>query len=231
MTQLVVSQRERLEASATAQPVTFSPSLVTIHETTGKSAEAIRALRTHLMAQHFQQGRRALAICGPSAGVGCTFTAANVAVALSQIGMGTLLIDADLRRPSVDQIIQPARPLAGLRQCLEDTGIGFEECIEREVLPQLSVMFAGGVAANPQELLASERFQAVMEYCLLEYDATVIDTAPANTCSDARRVSTVAGYAVIVARRDETFVDDVKTLTSELLGDHATVVGTVLNGA
>jgi tyrosine-protein kinase Etk/Wzc len=70
-----------------------------------------------------------------------------------------------------------------------------------------------------------------MEYCLLEYDATIIDTAPANTCSDARRVSTVAGYAVIVARRNESYVDDVKTLTGQLLADHACVVGTVLNGA
>ena len=231
MTQVGYSARETFEAPSVGEPVEFSPSLVTIGQPTGKPAEAVRALRTHLMAQHFQQGRRAIAICGPSAKVGCSFTATNLAVALSQIGMATLLMDADLRRPTVDQIMRPNHPAPGLRQCLEDPDLSFSECIQREILPELSVMFAGGAADNPQELLASERFQGLMEYCLLEYDATVIDTAAANTCSDARRVSTVAGYSVVVARRNVSFVEDVKILTGQLQADHAVVVGTVLNGA
>src|ERR1700748_150683 len=70
-----------------------SDDVVLLSNPTGAAAEAIRALRTHLMAQHVGEGRRALAVCGASHHVGRTFMAVNLAVALAQIGLKTLLID------------------------------------------------------------------------------------------------------------------------------------------
>ena len=64
--------------------------LITLSDRSAETSEAIRQLRTHVMARHVQQGHRALAICAASEGVGCTFVAANLAVALSQIGVNTL---------------------------------------------------------------------------------------------------------------------------------------------
>ena len=64
----------------------FASSLVTLESGQAASAEAFRALRTHVMAQHVEHGRRAVALCAPSGGVGCTFVASNLAIALSQIG-------------------------------------------------------------------------------------------------------------------------------------------------
>ena len=92
----------------------FSPSLVMVSSPGDAAAEAIRALRTHIMAQHIQEGRRALAVCAASAGVGCTFIASNLAVALSQIGVKTLLIDADLRRPGRRPLYRLAHQGPGL---------------------------------------------------------------------------------------------------------------------
>jgi protein-tyrosine kinase len=212
-------------------PFALSRSLVVIESPSDGPAEAIRALRTHLMAQHFQEGRRALAICAASRGVGCSFIAANLALALSQIGVKTLLIDADLRTSRLDGLFGAARQYDGLAKCLATDDASFSEYIQSDVEPNLSVMFAGGVPANPQELLAGGRFRALTEFCLREFDATILDTPPANACADARRVSTVIGYSLIVARRNVTFVDDVKTLATQLEADHARVVGTVLNEA
>ena len=70
-----------------------------------------------------------------------------------------------------------------------------------------------------------------MDYCLREYDVTIVDTAPANTFSDARRISTVVGYSLIVAGKNSTYVADIKTLAGQIQADHAQVVGTVLNQA
>ncbi len=70
-----------------------------------------------------------------------------------------------------------------------------------------------------------------MKYCLREYDVTIIDTPAANTSTDARRISGVVGYSLIVTARDKTFVRDVKILASQLKADGATVIGTVLNQA
>ena len=93
--------------------------MVTILSPADPRAEAIRALRTHVMAQHINLGRRALAVCAPNANVGCSFVAANLAVSLSQIGVNTLLIDGDLRRPMLDVLIRPPQPTRGLAQCLQ----------------------------------------------------------------------------------------------------------------
>jgi protein-tyrosine kinase len=157
--------------------------------------------------------------------------AGNLAVALSQIGVKTLLIDADLHHPSVDSLITPSVAGDGLAHCLASPTVNFYQVIHSDVLPNLSVLFAGGAATDAQELLGGERFQALMAMCLRDFDATIIDTPPANLCSDARRVSTVVGYSLIVAARDKSFVEDVKTLAGQLQADHARVIGTVLNSA
>jgi capsular exopolysaccharide synthesis family protein len=207
---------------------TCNRSLVMVADPLGGQAESVRALRTHLVAQHVHEGRRALAVCAASAGVGCTFVAANLAVAFSQIGLNTLIIDGDLRRPALDQMIRPPAAVRGLRDCLTSSGANYNNVIEADVLPNLSVMYAGGAASNPQELLAGVRFKALLDFCLRDFDITIIDTPPANRCSDARLVGSVAGYSLIVVRRNLSMVGDVKTLADQLRADQVSVIGSVL---
>jgi protein-tyrosine kinase len=213
----------------TAPTFDFAPTVVMITEPQGARAEAIRALRTNVMARHVDEGRRALAICAASPDVGCTFIAANLAVALSQSGLKTLLIDADMRRPGIDRMIRPSGNPPGLQQHLGATSLTLGDVVQEDVAPNLSVVFAGGVAPNPQELLAGERFAAMMDRCLRDYDVTIVDTPPANSCADARRVSTVVGYSLVVALRDESRVSDVGTLVSQLREERGRVIGTVLS--
>jgi capsular exopolysaccharide synthesis family protein len=206
----------------------FSASLVTLAREVTGVAESFRALRTHIMAQHVHEGRRALAVCAATAGVGCTYVAANLAVSLSQIGVKTLLIDVNLRNPGIQNLFRSDSPIPGLEQCLLSDDVAFGEYIQPEVLPDLAIMFAGGIPYNPQELLAKDRFAGLMNYCLRDYDMTILDTPPANSCSDVHRVSTVVGYSMIVTQRDKTRVSDVRQLIHELEIDRARVVGTVL---
>lgn len=208
---------------------TVSPEIVLLSDTDGSRAEAVRTLRTHVMARHVEGGRRGLAVCAPSAGCGATFTAVNLAVGLSQIGVKVLLIDGDLRHAGVDRFIRPSRPTPGLLQWLERTGDDLSDIVQTDFLRNLSVIFAGGVSSAAQELLAGERFASLVERCLRDYDLTIIDSPPANGYADARRISTLCGYSIIVAKRDLTFVNDIKTLAAQLREDRAQVVGTVLN--
>ncbi len=236
MSETIEIQRPPQSASAptTGSPTatrTYSASLVVLSRPAEAAAEAIRALRTDVMAQHVQLGRRALAVCGASLSVGCTFVATNLAVSLAQIGVKTLLIDANMRSPGIDLLIKPKPGTLGLAQCLGSPETTFTACVDADVLPYLSIMYAGGVAADAQELLAGERFKELMDFCLRDFDVTIVDTPPANSCADARRISTVVGYSLLVARRDKTFVDDLKILAGQLEASHARVVGTVLNRA
>lgn len=241
MNQPVLKQPEELRPATVAeaprsgadQPLTFAvaQSLVTLSEPAKAQAESIRVLRTHIMAQHVEQGRRALSVCAVSPGSGCSFLAANLAVALSQIGVTTLLIDGDLRSPSLESYIRPSRALTGLRQCLATEEGDFNEFIQQDVLPNLSVMYSGGVPSNPQELLAGDRFKVLMDHCLRDYQMTIIDTPPAMSCADARRVSSVVGYSLVVARQHQSRIADIGILISQLQQDGAKVIGTVLREA
>jgi capsular exopolysaccharide synthesis family protein len=219
--------------AAVASDVTheFAQSLVMLSRPADATAESIRALRTHIVAQHVDYGRRALAICAPSGGVGCTFTAANLAVSLSQIGLRTLLIDANLRTPGVGSFIKPSREGKGLAQCLNSSDEGWLDCIHPDVIADLSVMYAGDRVADAQTLLAKYRFETLVDFCLRNFDVTILDTPPANSCADARLISKVVRYSLIVARRDRTLVDDVKILIGQLESDDVKVIGTVFNQA
>lgn len=219
-----------MSAGLAAVTYSFSPLVTMLADPGGPQAEAVRTLRTHIMAQHIDDGRRGLAVCAASADVGCTFTAVNLAVALSQIGLKTLLVDGDLRKPGVDGFIAPSQPQQGLLQYLTNAaGVAAGDVIQDDVLPGFSVMFAGGASADAQELLASDRFGLLIDHCLRDYDVTIVDTPPANRCADARRISTVIGYSVIVARRHQSLISDVKVLAAQLREDRARVVGTVMN--
>jgi len=219
-----------IESSSAHQPTVSSSSIVTVSGESTQSLESVRALRTHIMARHVSAGHRALAICSTTRGAGCTFVATNLAVALSQIGVNTLLIDADLRKPGVARAFGRQPGKADLQAALS-TPVNFSDCIERSIMPNLSVMLSAGSARNAQELLGSMRFERLMDFCLREFESTIVDTPPANIYSDARRISTVVGYSLIVARRNRTHIDDIKTLVEHLRGDHATVIGSVLNDA
>jgi len=224
-----------MSAAQSSRPPEFDLDLgmlTTISRPSESSAESIRVLRTHIMARHVGAGHRALAVCAPSADVGCTYVAANLAVALSQIGVNTLLIDGNMRNPGVDKVFRSSKSRNGLQQCL-DIGTSevadYGQYVETGVLPSLSVMFAGGVAPNAQELLASDNFKILMDACLRDFDATIVDTPAANTCSDSSRVANVVSYCLIVARRNKSYINDVKLLADQLKDHHSQIVGTVLN--
>lgn len=210
--------------------VTFAlaETVVMSSDPSGLAAESLRVLRTHLLTQHVREGRRGMAVCSPTPGVGCTTVAVNLAVALAQAGVRTLLIDGDLRRPAVHKFVMPSREVPGLQQCLTGPTVALADAIQDEVLPNLSVLYAGGRSHQAQELLSSARFRDLANSCMRDYDLTIIDTPPANSSADARQVSSVFSYALLVVGRNRTFVADVKTLAEELQADHARIVGVAL---
>jgi len=229
-------QRE-MPASATAQATPdatpsqyeLSGDLVTLTDVRLSEAEAIRTIRTHITARHIKDGRRGIAVCAPSAESGCTFTAVNLALALSQVGTATLLIDCDMRSPSVERFIRPRTASTGLSDYIASEDMSASDCIHSEVLPNLSILYAGGASDNAQELLAAERFRQLIDRCLRDYEFTIIDTPPTNACADARRIGSIIGYMLIVARANVTLLNDVSTLAQRLQEDGTRVVGTVLN--
>jgi capsular exopolysaccharide synthesis family protein len=224
--------REQLITSLALQNVARRPvsdELVAIAEPNGLRAESLRLLRTQIISQHIKNGRRGLAVVSASGGVGCTYIAANLAVSVSQVGFKTLLVDANMRNPKVDQLfgLDPNAP--GLSSFLSLQVSRPERVVNANVLPSLAVITAGPPTARPQELLSGNRFRDGVNTLLREYDLVIFDTPAANTNADALTVGAAAGYALMVARRDQSYYKDITTLTEQLAAARCAVIGGVLN--
>jgi len=161
--------------------------------------------------------------------VGCTFIAVNLAAALAQIGVKTLLVDGNLRSPSVHTYFSPELAGPGLHGCLLNPTAPVAEFTHDDVLPNLDVLIAGEPDRNSHELLAGDGFPELINVCMRDYDMTIVDTPPANSCADALRISTVVGFSLIVARKQRTLVSDVRVLADQLKKERARAIGTVMN--
>jgi protein-tyrosine kinase len=191
--------------------------------------EELRALRTQLLIRWYnpQAGRNALVIASPDGGEGRSYVAANLAVTFSQLGARTLLVDADLRKPRQHEIfgLPPGHGLSTLLSGRTEHKAQFPI----HGLNRLTVLPAGPLPPNPQELLSRPVFTALMKDLQAHYDVVIIDSPPAKKYADAQSIAYRAGDALIVARKDHTSVLNTSKVVKELAGTGARVVGTIVN--
>lgn len=205
----------------------FSDEIFVLNRPDTVRAEAIASLRNHLLGQHLRDGRRSLALCGPTADVGTTLIAANLAVGLAQADVNVLLIDGNLRQPKLQDYFIADHETRGLDQLFgeDDNAV----TIEHGVLPNLSILFAGQGTVSSSEIIASNRFKALFDNCVRNFDLTIVVCPPSNVSSDSRRLAALARYAVLIARQDHTIISDYKVLVNEFQGDRIKVIGAFLH--
>ncbi len=206
----------------------FSQELVVGHEPFSQAAESIRSIRSSIAASAIAQGTRSFLVTGPRAGSGSTYFAGNLALSFAQMSLPTLLVDADLRAPRIAEMFGLERSVDGLSEVLRRKDIDRLPIVP-DIIPGLSILPAGAVPPNPQELLCSVEFLALTNNLVNEYGVVVYDTAPANEFADAHVVAARVGAALVVARQHTTTFNDVSSLAGKLRGIQCKVLGTVLN--
>jgi receptor protein-tyrosine kinase len=221
---------EKIEvASGEDRPTfTYTDRVKVVTDENSLPVEAIRAMRGNLLAHHVKLGRRALKLCAPSVGGGCYFLSANLAVAFAQSGINTLLVDANLREPGLQEYIDCDQPTLGLSDCLSDPALPLRQVIHH-VQPTLSVLYAGTPTMHASDLLSRDTFRSLAGHLLRDYELTIIDTPPSNIAADARRIASIFRHSLVVACANRTYLKDVEVLIGELAGDGSQVVGTFLN--
>ena len=204
----------------------LSPKLVAAYEPFSPQVESLRAIRSQLMLRWFARGRRALAIVGVDQDDGAALFAANLAIVFSQLGEQTLLVDANLRAPR-QQDAFAIKPRAGLSDLL--AGRADLDVIARvPAFVDLSVMPAGTLPPNPQELLSREGFRNLNAQLESRYDVVLYDVPPFATGVDAMAVAGRAGGVLLVARKDHTRMAAVAHMAGQLTEAGADVVGSVV---
>jgi len=177
--------------------------LIVVDEPRSPLAESFRALRTNLQFVAFDGQRRSFVVTSAMPSEGKSTTAANLAVCLAETGASVLLVDADLRRPRVAELMG-LEGAAGLTDLL----VGRAELVD-VVQPwggsRLSVLPSGSVPPNPSELLGSVAMSSLIAEAEAAHDFVVIDSPPLLPVTDAAVLSRrVSGLIVVVAARRST---------------------------
>jgi len=205
----------------------YSAELLAAYQPFTPQAESFRALRTQLKLRWFNAARKRLALVGPSPDSGCTFHAANLAVAFAQLGERTLLIDANLRDPRIHKIFNLGNH-QGLTEILGGR-VDHAPIAQIAKLGSLSVLPAGPIPPNPGELLSRGTLQAVLSRLDEYFDVILIDTAPAIAYTDAQAIALATGGALLVARQNKTRLNDLAAIKENLAVTGTEIAGVVLN--
>jgi polysaccharide biosynthesis transport protein len=166
-------------------------------------AEAFRSLRTALSFLGNQKDSKAVLFTSANPGEGKTYCSLNCGAALAQLGLRTLLIDADLRRPNLTKALLAGSRGPGLSACLTGNAT-FMDCCRPTSTENLFILGAGERVSNPAELLASGDLVGLLKEAMLYFDRVVIDSAPVNAVSDTQLIAKEIESVCLVIRAGKT---------------------------
>ena len=202
--------------------------LVTQVRPQSQMAESYRALRTSLLLSNLGAPPKVIMVTSALPQEGKSTTSINCAIVLAQKGVRVLLIDADLRRPSIHKTLGMG-PRSGLSNVLTGSTT-LEQTITRStILPNLQVLPAGTPPPNPAELLASSNMRDVLAELREQYDHIVVDTPPSLSVTDAVVLSPRADAVVLVIRSGQTTKQALRRARNVLTQVNAKVIGVLLN--
>ena len=188
--------------------------------------ETLRKVRSQLLLHWFDAGHNSLVVMCVDSGDGASFFNANLAVAFSQLGKQTLLVDANLRRPRQHRIFN-IHDKQGLSDLLASR-IDVEPVSRIDAFPRLWVLPAGTMAPNPQELISYDAFRIALNDMSSRFDVILVDVPACSTAADALVIAARVGGVLLVVRKDKTRLADIAAINTQLAHNRIQVVGSVL---
>ncbi len=190
-------------------------------------AEAVRTIRTGILLSAIDKPHQRVLVTSSVPGEGKTTLSMNLAQSLGQMRK-TLVIDCDMRRPTLHHALQDSKQSPGLSELL--TGQAkFQDCIRHASVANLFIMPAGVVPPNPLEILSSKRFEELLDEVGKHFEHIILDCAPACAVSDALVLSRLAHAVVYVVKSDSTPWQIAQSGVRRLQRVNAPLVGAVVN--
>lgn len=191
------------------------------------AAELYRKLRTNLSYVNVDSGVARIAISSSVSGEGKTTTAINLAIAMAEDGNRVLLLDGDLRNPSIARILGMSESV-GFTDMLRGSAVP-ADVVQTTNFDRLDFLGVGSIAPNPAELLGSNRASEIAESFLSDYDYVIVDTSPVLPVTDALLVSQWVDGVLLVVRQGVTKRSDLSRSSAELGRVGARILGVVVN--
>jgi protein-tyrosine kinase len=202
-------------------------SLITLDDPKSPISEQYRTIRTNIQFSFIDETMRSLMVTSAGPGEGKSTTAANLAVTFAQQGKKVLLIDADLRKPTVHYTFR-LNNYIGLTNVLTNSTQLLSACQETQV-ENLFVLTSGPIPPNPAELLGSKAMEICLQEIYKNFDLVIFDTPPVLAVTDAQILSNKCDGTVLVVASGKTEIEAAVKAKELLLAANAKVLGVVLN--
>ena len=189
--------------------------------------ESYRILRSNIAFSAIDREIKLLAVSGPGRGEGKSTTAANLAIAMAMDGRKVLIVDCDMRRPSMHRLFGVSSSI-GLTNVITGN-VKLEDAIKATKVENLSVLPAGALPPNPPEVLNSTHSRELFRKLAQDYDMVVLDCPPCAGLSDVQVVSTIVDGLVLVVAMNQTVKPHLCITMQTLAQVDAPLIGTVLN--
>lgn len=190
-------------------------------------SEQYRMIRSNIMFSGVDHEITKLVVTSAAPSAGKSTTAANIAVAYAQAGKKVLLIDGDLRKPTVHYTFE-IKNVFGLSNLITDQ-IGIDKAVQNTQVENLSILASGPIPPNPSELLGSKRFKELIESFEQYFDMIILDTPPVLAVTDAVIMSTVADGTILVTNVETNNKHHLVKAKEVLQKSDANILGIVLN--
>jgi capsular exopolysaccharide synthesis family protein len=208
-------------------PVDKQRMLITEFEKRSPISEQFRTLRTNIQFASVDRKLKTIAVTSSATGEGKSTAVANLSIVLAQQDNKVLLVDTDLRKPTVHFSFQLSN-LTGFTNVV--TGqTSLADGVVQTGIDNLDVLPSGPLPPNPSELLASERMKAFVSEASRHYDYVIFDTPPVNIVTDAQIVTGLVDGTVFVIRSGQTEEEEAVKAVESLKKVEAKILGVVLN--
>ncbi|EOR28244.1 capsular exopolysaccharide family protein [Clostridium sartagoforme AAU1] len=191
------------------------------------AAESYRTLRTNIQYSSFDKEYKVIMVTSSEPTEGKSTTAGNLALCLAQGEKKVILVDCDLRKPSLHKKFKISNIVG-----LSDVMIGKEELVTamHRYNNNLVILTSGKIPPNPSEMLSSKAMTALLDTLKQNFDYIILDTPPVQAVTDSQILATKADGTILVVRAERTKKDSVQNAINLLKKVNADVIGTVLNG-
>lgn len=190
-------------------------------------SEQYRTIRTNILYSSVDEEIRSLMVTSSGPGEGKSTTTGNLAVVFAQQGKTVLLIDADLRKPTVHYTFKLSNT-TGLTSILTNQ-VELMEAVNKTDEDNLYVLSSGPIPPNPSELLGSKAMKQFMERALEEFDLIIFDTPPVLAVTDAQILGNLCQGSVLVVSSGKTDKESLLKTKELLTASNGRLLGVVLN--
>ncbi|WP_332695136.1 CpsD/CapB family tyrosine-protein kinase [Halalkalibacter lacteus] len=207
--------------------VQLQRSLVTQESKSSPISEQYRTIRTNIEFSAVDREIKTILVTSAGPAEGKSTTAANLAVVMAQNGNSVLLLDTDLRKPTIHYTFGVAN-MSGLTNVLTKQG-SLEELVQETKIENLSVLPSGPIPPNPAELLNSRMMGLVLERAKEMFDTIILDTPPVMAVADAQILASKCDGTILVVSSGKTEREEVKKAKVQLVNAKANILGAILN--